>query len=223
MAKHGAVIDCVKNSFSLTSGSTYLQLYETLKPEIVAVVSVSETVQIPARSEVFVAATIKHPGIKAGQEGLVEPNYKGQGRLLVARSLNTVNPRNEVSMQVINTGHETMTLYSGTTIASFNSSVEIMPVSDFEHTPDNVQGDAMPEVDLARADLSTPQRHDLNRLIWQFRDLFVSEGGCTGRTSVIKHILSALRGLQSDNHSEGFHSCFRILLRQRSRRCFSKG
>ena len=186
LAKHWAVIDCVKNSLSLTSGSTYLQLYETIKPEIVAVVSVSETVKIPAWSK---AATIKHPGIKAGQEGLVEPNYKGQGRLLVARSLNTVNPRNEVSMQVINTGHETMTLYSGTTLASFNSSVEIMPVSDSEHTPDNVQGDVMPEVDLARADLSTPQRHDLNRLIWEFRDLFVSEGGCTGRTSVIKHTI----------------------------------
>ena len=189
LAKHGAVIDCVKNSLSLTSGSTYLQLYETIKPEIVAVVSVSETVQIPARSKVLVAATIKHPGMKAGQEGLVEPNYKGQGRLLVARSLNTVNPRNEVSMQVISIGHETMTLYSGTTIASFSSSVEIMPVSDSEHTPDNVQGDTMPEVDLARADLSTPQRHDLNRLIWEFRDLFVSEGGCTGRTSVIKYTI----------------------------------
>ena len=67
--------------------------------------------------------------------------------------------------------------------------MEIMPVSDSEHTPDNVQGDVMPEVDLARADLSTPQRHDLNRLIWEFRDLFVSEGGFTGRTSVIKHTI----------------------------------
>ena len=149
----------------------------------------------------------------------MEPNCKGQGRLLVARSLNTVNPRNEVSTQVINTGHETMTLYSGTNIASFSSNVEIMPVSDSEHTPDNVQGDAMPEVDLARADLSTPQRHDLNRLIWEFRDLFVSEGGCTGRTSVIKHTIR----IDGSPHSEGFHSCFRILLRQRSRRCFSKG
>ena len=156
------------------------------KPEIVAVVSVSETVQISARSKVFVSGTMQHPGIKAGHEGLVEANYKGQGRLLVARSLNTVNPRNEVSMQVMNTGHETMTLYSGTTIASFNSSVGIMSVSD---SPDNVQGDAMPEVDLARADLSTPQRHDLNRLIWEFQDLFVSEGGCTGRTSVINHTI----------------------------------
>ena len=116
----------------------------------------------------------------------MEPNYKGQGRLLVARNLNTVNPRNEVSMQVINTGHEMMTLYSGT---SFSSSVEIMPVNNSEHTPDNVQGDTMPDVDLAIADLSTPQRHDLNRLIWGFRDLFVSERGCTGQTSVIKHTI----------------------------------
>ena len=159
---------------------------------------------------------------RCGKEGLVEPNYKGQGRLLVARSLNTVNPRNEVSMQVINTGHETMTLYSGTTIASFNSSVEIMPVSDSEHTPDNVQGDAMPEVDLARTDLSTPQRHDLNRLILEFGICLCQKEGAQGGLQS-SSILSALRGLQSDNHAEGFHSCFRVLLRQRSRRCFSKG
>ena len=191
LSKHRAVIDCVKNSLSLTLGSTYmyLQLYKTKKPEIVAIVSVLETVQISARSKVFVSGTIKHPGIKTGQEGLVESNYKGQSRLLVARSLNTVNPRNEVSMQVINTGHETMTLYSGTTIGSFSSSVEIMPVSDSEPTSDNVQGGAIPEVDLARADFSTPQRHDLNRLIREFRDLFVSEKGCTGQTSVIKHTI----------------------------------
>ena len=77
LAKHGAVIDCVKNSLSLTSGSAYLQLRETKMPEIVTVVSVSETVQISAISEVFVRGTITHPGIKAGQERLVEPNYKG--------------------------------------------------------------------------------------------------------------------------------------------------
>ena len=112
---------------------------------------------------------------------------------MVARSLNTVNSQNEVSMQVINTGHESITLYSGTTIDSFSSSLEMMPVSDREHTPDNVQGDAMPELDLAGANLSTSQKHDLNRLIWEFRDPFVSEGGCTGRTSVIKHT----------NHIEG--------------------
>ena len=191
LAKHGAVIDCVKNSLSLTSGSAYLQLHETKKPvsDIVAVVSVSETVQISARSKGFVRGTITHPGIKAGQEGLVEPKYKGQGRLLVARSLNTVDPQNEVPIQVINTGHEPITLYSGMSIASFSSSVEIMSVSDKEHSPDNMQGDGMPDVDLAGANLSPSQKHDLNRLIWEFRDLFVSEGGCTGRTSVIKHTI----------------------------------
>ena len=47
----------------------------------------------------------------------------------------------------------------------------------------------MPDVDYAGANLSPSQKHDLNRLIWEFRDLFVSEGGCTGRTSVIKHTI----------------------------------
>ena len=71
-------------------------------------------------------------------------------------------------IQVINTGYEPITLYSGMSIAS----LEIMPVSDKEHALDNMQGDAMPDVDLAGANLSPSQKHDLNRLIWEFRDLF---------------------------------------------------
>ena len=47
LAKHGTVIDCVKNSLSLTSGSTYLLPYETKKHKIVVVVSVSETYRSP--------------------------------------------------------------------------------------------------------------------------------------------------------------------------------
>ena len=44
-----------------------------------------------------------------GREGLLEPDYKGQGRLLIARSLNTVDRCNGVFVQVINTGHESIT------------------------------------------------------------------------------------------------------------------
>ena len=61
------VIDCVKNSLSLTLGSAYLQPHETKKPEIVAAVSVSEMVQISA---VFVKGTITHPkGRAVGIDG----------------------------------------------------------------------------------------------------------------------------------------------------------
>ena len=71
LAKRGAVIDCVKNSLSLTSGSIYLQLYKTKKPEIVAVVSVSETVQISARSKVFASGnqTSRQKGWAGGTDG----------------------------------------------------------------------------------------------------------------------------------------------------------
>ena len=84
----------MKNSLSLTSGSAYLQLHETKKPvsDIVAVVSVSETVQISARSKGFVRGTITHPGIKAGQEGLVELNDRSITRLHVGEKRNLSLP-----------------------------------------------------------------------------------------------------------------------------------
>ena len=81
-----------------------------------------------------------------GQEGLLEPDYKGQGRLLIARSLNTVDPCNGVVVHVIDKRHESITLHSGTTVASFNSSA-IMITVDKDNTIE-VESDTMPDVDL---------------------------------------------------------------------------
>ncbi|KAL5502894.1 hypothetical protein EMCRGX_G009744 [Ephydatia muelleri] len=93
LTQYGAVIDCVRNTLSLNTTRSSLPLIApatTLTP-IIATVTVPETTQIPARSKRLISCRIQYPGVILGQEGLLEPDYKGQGRLLIARSLNTVD------------------------------------------------------------------------------------------------------------------------------------
>lgn len=189
LTQYGAVIDCVRNTLSLNTTRSSLPLIApatTLTP-IIATVTVPETTQIPARSKRLISCRIQYPGVILGQEGLLEPDYKGQGRLLIARSLNTVDRCNGVVVQVINTGHESITLHSGTTVASFNSSAIVMTVNKDDTS--GLESDTMPDVDLTGANLDHSQQEKLKQLIWKFRTLFATEKGPLGRTSVVKHTI----------------------------------
>ena len=90
-------------------------------------------------------------------------------------------------MQVINTGHESITLHSGTTVASFNSSAIVMTVNKDDTS--GLESDTMPDVDLTGANLDHSQQEKLKQLIWKFRTLFATEKGPLGRTSVVKHTI----------------------------------
>eukprot|EP00731_Ephydatia_muelleri_P009248 Em0004g1586a len=189
ITQYGAVIDCVRNTLSLNTTRSSLPLIApatTLTP-IIATVTVPETTQIPARSKRLISCRIQYPGVILGQEGLLEPDYKGQGRLLIARSLNTVDRCNGVVVQVINTGHESITLHSGTTVASFNSSAIVMTVNKDDTS--GLESDTMPDVDLTGANLDHSQQEKLKQLIWKFRTQFATEKGPLGRTSVVKHTI----------------------------------
>ena len=119
-----------------------------------------------------------------GQEGLLEPTYKGQGKLLVSRSLNTVSHDNQLMVVVVNIGQAPITLYSGTTIASFSPNIPVHPISQKDRDMMNA---TMPDIDLNGTELNDSQRRELEALISEFRDIFVSPGQSLGRTSTIKH------------------------------------
>ena len=106
---------------------------------------------------------------------------------MIARSLNTVDPCNGVVVQVINTGHESVTLHSGTTVASFNSSAIVMTVD--KGNTSGVESGTMPDVNLTGANLNHSQQEKLKQLIRKFRTLFAKEKGPLGRTSVVKHTI----------------------------------
>ena len=162
--RYGAVIDCVKNTLSLSPVLNPLPLESKRNvPTIVSNVTISETVEIPARSKMLIGGTLAYPSMLVGQEGLLEPTYKGQGKLLVARSLNTVSHNNQLMVEVVNIGQAPITLYSGTTIANFSPNIAVHPISKKD---EDIVSATMPNIDL---------------------NIFVSPGQSLGRTSAIKH------------------------------------
>ena len=83
--RYGAVIDCATNTLSLSPELNPLPLESKRNvPTIVLNVTISETVEIPAISKMIIGGTLAYPNMLVGQEGLLEPIYKGQGKLLVA-------------------------------------------------------------------------------------------------------------------------------------------
>lgn len=182
---YGAVIDCAKNTLSLSPVMNPLPLESKRNvPTIVSNVTISETVEIPARSKMLIRGTLAYPSLLVGQEGLLEPTYKGEGKLLVARSLNTVSYNNQLMVEVVNIGQAPITLYSGTTIASFSPNIAVHPITKKDGDKMNA---TMPNIDLNGTELNNSQRQELEALISEFRDLFVSPGQSLGRTSTIKH------------------------------------
>ena len=121
MNHYGAVIDCAKNTLSLSPVLNPLPLESKHNvPTIVSNVTISETVEIPARSKMLIGGTLVYPSMLVGQEDLLEPTYKGQGKLLVALSLNTMSHNNQLMVEVVNIGQAPITLYSGTTLAGIS-------------------------------------------------------------------------------------------------------
>eukprot|EP00731_Ephydatia_muelleri_P028340 Em0019g1213a len=61
--------------------------------------------------------------------------------------------------------------------------------TDREWNKAPAQSNERPSVDLTGTDLTQSQKQKLENLIWEFRSLFVTEGGPTGRTSKVKHAI----------------------------------
>ena len=149
-------------------------------------VSIAETIQIPARSGMLVKGRVEHSSLLTGKEGLVEPNHKSSSGLLIARSLDTVGGTNEVNVQITNIAPKEVTLYQGMRVADFSLGQCIMSIDKYSCESHSTE---MPKVDLTGADLTHSQKRDLKKLIGEFRGLFVTEGGPTGRTSKVKHTI----------------------------------
>ena len=91
-----------------------------------------------------------------------------------------------MNVQITNIAPKEVTLYQGMRVANFSLGQCIMSID--KHSCES-HSTEMPKVDLTGADLTHSQKRDLKKLIGEFRELFVTEGGPTGRTSKVKHTI----------------------------------
>ena len=191
LSKHGAVLDCARNtlSFHCNTGKGGMEVVLPTHEEGVFVVSIAETVHVPARSGMIVKGKVECSGLLTGREGFIEPNCKDTTcrGFLIARSVNTVQSAIEVAIQITNIAPREVILYQGSQVADFYVDHRVMQIDS--RSCESRQSNERPSVDLTGTDLTQSQKQKLENLIWEFRSLFVTEGGPTGRTSNVKHAI----------------------------------
>ncbi|KAL5497311.1 hypothetical protein EMCRGX_G013768 [Ephydatia muelleri] len=69
-------------------------------------------------------------------------------------------------------------------LANFSPNIAVHPISKKD---EDIVSATMPNIDLNSSELNNSQRRELEALISEFRDIFVSPGQSLGRTSAIKH------------------------------------
>ena len=192
LAQYGAVIDCSHNRLTLLPEQREVHNRGAECDRTVpSLVCMAWTAKIPGRSQILVKGKLDIDSVMEGVEGLFEPTDRpSQKGLLIARSLSRVGSNNEVLVHVINVGHEETTIYKGTQMGAFTSGQCVLSIGDEGEM--KAQNDRMPEVDLSSSCI-TPQEKKLEKLLYDFRGLFVSEGGPLGRTLVVKHAIKMTR------------------------------
>ncbi|KAL5460047.1 hypothetical protein EMCRGX_G033464 [Ephydatia muelleri] len=137
----------------------------------------------------IVKGKVECSGLLTGREGFIEPNCKDTTcrGFLIARSVNTVQSANEVAIQITNIAPREVILYQGSQVADFYVGHRVMQIES--SSCESRQSNERPSVDLTGTDLTQSQKQKLENLIWEFRSLFVTEGGPTGRTSKVKHAI----------------------------------
>ena len=197
LAQYSAVIDCSNNRLTLlpeqwafhNRGAECGRTRDNMISgrTVPSLVCMAQTTKIPERSQMLVKGKLDIDSVM-GVEGLFEPRDRpSQKGLLVARSLSKVGSNNEVLVHVINVGHKETTIYKGTQMGAFTSGQCVMSVGDEGNL--KAQNDRMPEVDLSWSSITPLEKKKLEKLLYDFRGLFVSEGGPLGRTSVVKHAI----------------------------------
>ena len=157
-----AIIDCKAGKFSLKGAILPITMGNSVAPQDSpgVPVQVTETLEVPARSVMFIQATVQGGGNV--HEGLLEPGDSSglPKHLLVARSLSEVGQDQKVFAQVINISPDTVKLYKNMKVGEFAPRQYVQVIGDQEPdipspTPKKT------EVDLTQADLSDDESRSL--------------------------------------------------------------
>jgi len=163
-----------------------------------------KTIEIPARSVMLLTAKVAaKPGMPITDlEGLLEPmETPGMPKhLLIARSLSHVSNECDVTCQVVNVGPESVKLHKGTRIAQFTQRANVFFLETTETAIHPEGADLMTadvqanqwaaDIDLSQTDLEERQKCELLHVLKEFSDVFATQNGPLGRTSLVKHAVS---------------------------------
>ena len=155
-------------------------------------VSATQTTTIPGRTIQLIDVSLPKEVMTMGFSSvLVEPQCanKSLAHLLIARTFSSVNSDNCAVIQVVNTSPSPVTIYRGTTLGQFTPLSELLLVES--QPPASPSSDSFPlsDINLSDSELSYNQQQELLALLYNYSDLFASDNGPLGHTSVVKHTI----------------------------------
>ena len=158
-----------------------------------AKIHLSETVHIPARSEMFVKGEIRGD-FQDGRDALIEPllDIKG-GQVLLSRSV-TKPKGSEVIMSVMNPTKELVILKKNVQVASLQPMEDVyncnqLPKGDNSMQYRELPAHLQPLVENASSKLTSEQTEQLSSALARYADVFVGPDGNLGRTQMVKHTI----------------------------------
>ena len=160
---------------------------------VTCIITLPKTVEVPGRTVQLIPGRLSASTDPNVQEGLVEAlDSSGVPKhILVARTLSQVNSATEVVLQVVNTAPGALKLYKGTRIGQFTSRKYILQIGESTQRPSarlhDQKESAVNAADISKSDLTGTQQQKLLDLLNDYKDIFVSESGELGKTSLVKH------------------------------------
>ena len=190
-----AVMDFRTNTLHLGNESVMVPTQEETSSNGKSSITVhaSEDTEIPGRSVRVVVATLKEEFcIPAELDGMIEPAVKLPKHLGVARSLGHVSSDGSIMVQVMNVSPCAVKVYRGVQLGVFVPQNDLLLLEN-SNMAALVSGDSKSagvKLNLDCSEVSEKEKQKLRNLLDKFGDLFVSENGELGRTSVVKHSIS---------------------------------
>ena len=190
-----AVMDFRTNTLHLGNESVMVPTQEETsnnKKSSITVHALEDT-EIPGRSVRVVVATLKEEFCtQAELNGMIEPAVKLPKHLCVARSLGHVSSGGSIMVQVMNVSPSAVKVYGGVQLGEFVAQNDLLLLEN-SNVAASVSGDnksAGVKLNLDCLEVSEKEKQKLRNLLDRFGDLFVSENGELGRTSVVKHSIT---------------------------------
>ncbi|CAC5393543.1 unnamed protein product [Mytilus coruscus] len=162
---------------------------------VCARVHLTETVHIPANSEIFVEGEIRGP-FTGNQDGCLEPleTFKGGSHLLMPKSLVKMT-ESKVVFSILNPTHESRILKKNIQVASVQPAEQVLAVATSESKIEqnlSVTGNKLPEhlrplVENSSERLSVKERESLASVINEYTDIFLGPDGQLGHTDLVQH------------------------------------
>ena len=156
-------------------------------------VSAFMTTTIPGRTIQLLSVSLPREALTLGYSSvLIEPHGpdRSPSHISIARTFSSVSNDSLAVIQVMNTSPTPVTIYQSTTLGQFTPLSELLLVESQQRPLPAASSPATAaNIDLAGSVLSPDQKQGLLKLLSEYSDLFATDNGSLGRTSVVKHTI----------------------------------